>query len=41
MSSYAGTIFCGFTSDRQAVPDVEEIGELISSALDELSNAAR
>ena len=36
MSSYSGTVYCGFTSDRQAVPDVEEIGELISSALDEL-----
>lgn len=41
MSSYAGTVFCGFTSDRQAVPDVEEIGELISSALDELSGSIR
>lgn len=41
MSSYSGTVYCGFTSDRQAVPDVEEIGELISSALDELSGTAR
>lgn len=41
MSSYAGTVYCGFTSDRQAVPDVEEIGELISAALDELSGTAR
>ncbi|MFL0579751.1 wax ester/triacylglycerol synthase family O-acyltransferase [Dietzia sp. 179-F 9C3 NHS] len=41
MSSYAGTVYCGFTSDRQAVPDVEEIGELISSALDELSGSVR
>ena len=41
MSSYAGTVYCGFTSDRQAVPDVEEIGELISSALDELAGTAR
>lgn len=40
MSSYAGTVYCGFTSDRQAVPDVEEIGELISSALDELTGTA-
>lgn len=41
MSSYSGTVYCGFTSDRQAVPDVEEIGELIASALDELSSTAR
>lgn len=41
MSSFAGTVYCGFTSDRQAVPDVEEIGELISSALDELSGSIR
>ena len=41
MSSYSGTVYCGFTSDRQAVPDVEEIGELISSALDELSGSVR
>ncbi|MDX2356668.1 wax ester/triacylglycerol synthase family O-acyltransferase [Dietzia sp. PP-33] len=41
MSSYSGTVYCGFTSDRQAVPDVEEIGELISSALDELAGSAR
>ena len=41
MSSYSGTVYCGFTSDRQAVPDVEEIGELISSALDELAGTAR
>ena len=41
MSSYAGTVYCGFTSDRQAVPDVEEIGELISSALGELAGTAR
>lgn len=40
MSSYSGTVYCGFTSDRQAVPDVEEIGELISSALDELAGTA-
>jgi len=33
-------VYCGFTSDRQAVPDVEEIGELISSALDELTGTA-
>lgn len=37
MSSYAGTVYCGFTSDRQTVPEVEEIGELISAALDELT----
>ena len=41
MSSYSGTVYCGFTSDRQAVPDVEEIGELTSSALGELADAAR
>ncbi|NLD85261.1 MAG: wax ester/triacylglycerol synthase family O-acyltransferase [Actinomycetales bacterium] len=41
MSSYAGTVYCGFTSDRQAVPDVEEIGELISTALEELAGTAR
>jgi len=41
MSSYSGTVYCGFTSDRQAVPDVEEIGELISSALDELAGTVR
>ena len=41
MSSYAGIVYCGFTSDRQAVPEVEEIGELISAALDELSGGAR
>ena len=40
MSSYSGTVYCGFTSDRQAVPDVEEIGELISSALEELAGTA-
>jgi WS/DGAT/MGAT family acyltransferase len=40
MSSYSGTVYCGFTSDRQAVPDVEEIGELISTALDELAGSA-
>ena len=40
MSSYSGTVYCGFTSDRQAVPDVEEIGELIASALDELAGSA-
>jgi len=40
MSSYSGTVYCGFTSDRQAVPDVEEIGELISSALAELAGSA-
>lgn len=40
MSSYAGTVYCGFTSDRQAVPDVEEIGELISTALGELAGTA-
>ena len=40
MSSYVGTVYCGFTSDRQALPDVEEIGELISSALEELSGIA-
>lgn len=40
MSSYLGTVYCGFTSDRQALPDVEEIGELISSALEELSGIA-
>lgn len=41
MSSYSGMVYCGFTSDRQAVPDVEEIGELISSALDELAGTTR
>lgn len=41
MSSYSGIVYCGFTADRQAVPDVEEIGELISSALDELTGTAR
>ncbi len=40
MSSYLGTVYCGFTSDRQAVPDVEEIGELIATALDELVGTA-
>ena len=40
MSSYSGTVYCGFTSDRQAVPDVEEIGELIASALSELAGTA-
>ncbi len=41
MSSYSGIVYYGFTSDRQAVPDVEEIGELITSALDELAGSAR
>ena len=36
MSSYQGMVYCGFISERQAVPDVEEIGELITSSLDEL-----
>lgn len=40
MSSYSGTVYCGFTSDRQAVPDVEEIGELILTALAELAGTA-
>ncbi|MGW8591469.1 wax ester/triacylglycerol synthase family O-acyltransferase [Dietzia sp. NPDC055343] len=40
MSSYSGIVYCGFTSDRQAVPDVEEIGELISGALEELVGIA-
>ena len=41
VSSYSGIVYYGFTSDRQAVPDVEEIGELISSALDELAGTSR
>lgn len=38
MTSYDGTVFCGFTSDRSVVPDVDEIGELIAAAIDELQD---
>lgn len=38
MTSYDGTVYCGFTSDRSAVPDVDEIGELIAAAIDELQD---
>lgn len=38
MTSYDGTVFCGFTSDRSVVPDVDEIGELIASAIEELQD---
>ena len=36
LTSYDGTVYAGFTSDRSVVPDVDEIGELIAASIEEL-----
>ena len=41
VSSYCGTMYVGFNADRDAMSDVEVFGELLTEALEELTEAAR
>ena len=38
LTSYDGMVYAGFTSDRSVVPDVDEIGELITASIEELED---
>ena len=40
MTSYDGGVHYGITVDRDAVPDIEVIGQCLSEAIDELVDTA-
>lgn len=40
VTSYDGSVFYGITADRDALPDVEVLGQCIAEALDELVDAS-
>ena len=41
VTSYCGTMYFGINADREAMSDVELFGELLTEALEELTDAAR
>ena len=40
VTSYNGGVFYGITADRDAVPDVDTLGQCLVEALDELAESA-
>jgi diacylglycerol O-acyltransferase len=40
VTSYNGSVFYGITADRDALPDVDTLGQCILEALDELKESA-
>jgi len=40
VTSYDGGVFYGITADRDALPDVQVLGQCVSEALDELVDSA-
>ena len=40
VTSYNGGVFYGITADRDAVPDVDTLGQCLLEALDELAESA-